>query len=141
MMRLVGGVMPWLLAGLIGLSVFQHYQGQRVIAERDLALNEAEHQLGRAEVLQQHQRWQRQQIRTLNDSLAERDRVMADIADDIRASTTALERLGETDAEAREWMDRPVPGGIVDWVRELQRADAAPDSLRPVPHRAGPSNQ
>lgn len=133
--RFLGGAMPWLLASLIGVSVFQYQYQQRTAAERDIAVLQSEHEKGRADILQQHQRWQRQQIRTLNTSLAERDRTLAIIATDISASTAALERLGETDAETRGWLDSDVPSGVVDWVRQLQigtarDADSVPDSSR-----------
>lgn len=127
--RLLGGVTPWLLAALIGLSVFQYQYTQRVSAERDRAAMQAEHADERAEILKRHQQFQRQQIQTLNDALAERDRALTIIADDIRASTAALERLGETDAEARAWLDSDLPTGIADWVRELQQPSAG-DAVR-----------
>lgn len=137
--RILGGAMPWLLAALIALLVFQFQQAQRVAVERDMAVLQVEHEQGRADVLQQHQRWQRQQIRTLNESLAERDRTLARIANDISASTAALERLGETDADSRDWLGGWVPGGIDDWVRQLQRPGDA-DGV-PVPGGTGASNQ
>ena len=122
--RLLGGVTPWLLASLIGLSVFQYQYAQRVSAERDRAVMQAEHADGRAEILKRHQQWQRQQIQTLNTALAERDQALTTIAEDMRASTAALERLGETDAESRAWMDGDLPAGITDWLRELQQPSA-----------------
>ncbi|MEC8935680.1 MAG: hypothetical protein VYB20_00480 [Pseudomonadota bacterium] len=122
--RLLGGVTPWLLAVLIGLSAFQYQYTQRAAAERDRAEMQAEHANDRAEILKRHQQFQRQQIQTLNDALAERDRALTIIADDIRASTAALQSLGETDAEAREWLDGDLPTGITDWLRELQQPSA-----------------
>jgi len=127
--RLLGGVTPWLLAVLIGLSVFQYQYTQRVAAERDRAEMQAEHANDRAEILRRHQQFQRQQIQTLNDALAERDRALTTIADDIRASTVALQQLGESDAEAREWLDSDLPAGVADWVRELQQP-SADDAVR-----------
>lgn len=137
--RLLGGATPWLLAALIGLSVFQYQYTQRVSAERDRAVMQAEHADGRAEMLKRHQQWQRQQIQTLNTALAERDRALAIIADDIRASTAALQSLGETDAEAREWLDGDLPTGITDWVRELQQPTAG-DGVR-LPNTTQPPNE
>lgn len=127
--RLLGGATPWLLAALIGLSVFQYQYAQRVSAERDRAVMQAEHADGRAEILKRHQQWQRQQIHTLNEALAERDRTLTTIADDMRASTAALERLGETDAEALDWLDDGLPDGIRGWLRELQHPSAG-DAVR-----------
>ncbi len=127
--RLLGGVTPWLLAVLIGLSAFQYQYTHRVAAERDRAEMQAEHANDRAEILKRHQQFQRQQIQTLNSALAERDRALTIIADDIRASTAALQSLGETDAEAREWLDSDLPTGIADWVRELKQPSAG-DGVR-----------
>ena len=119
--RLLGGVMPWLLAALIGLLVFQYQLLQSADAERDTAVLQAEHAQERAEILQEHQQWQRQQIETLSNAMADRDRTLTAIRDDIRASTSALQSLGESDAEARDWLDGDRPGVITDWVRELQQ--------------------
>lgn len=129
--RLLGGMTPWLLAALIGLSVFQYQYTQRVTADRDRAEMQAVHANERAEILRRHQQFQRQQIQTLNDALAERDRTLATIADDMRASTAALQSLGETDAEAREWLDSDLPAGITDWVRELRRSADGGAVLQP----------
>lgn len=119
--RVLGGVTPWLLALLIGLSVFLYQQTQQVSAERDAAVVDAEHAEERAVILREHQQWQRQQIQVLNDALAERDQALSVIADDISASKAALQQLGETDGEARDWLDRDVPTGIDDWLRQLQQ--------------------
>lgn len=108
------------LGGLALLSAYLYWQ--HVTSQRDDYRAEAERQSARAEILQEHQQWQRQQIETLNTAMAERDRTLTIIADDIRASTSALEGLGETDAEARDWLDDDVPSGVADWVRELQRS-------------------
>ena len=129
--RLLGGVTPWLLAVLIGLSAFQYQYTQRVAAERDRAEMQAEHANDRAEILKRHQQFQRQQIETLNAAMAERDRTLTTIADDMRASTQALQQLGETDAEARDWLDSDRPSAIDGWVRELQRSADGDAVLRP----------
>nr|WP_241254271.1 hypothetical protein [Halomonas sp. KRD171] len=112
---------------------------QHITTQRDAYQAEAERQRSRAEILQEHQQWQRQQIETLNTAMAERDRKLSAIAEDISASTAALDQLGEQNAEIRAWLDRDLPVGIGDWVRELQRpadGDAVlrPDSTR-TPHQ------
>jgi len=112
--------MGWALGGLALLSAYLYWQ--HVTNQRDAYQAEAERQQVRAEILQEHQQWQRQQIETLNAAMAERDRTLASIADDMRASSVALERLGETNAEARDWLDGDRPDVITDWVRELQRS-------------------
>lgn len=114
-----------LSAGVLLLSLVAAYlYWQRVTDQRDAYQAEVERQRSRAKILQEHQQWQRQQIETLNDALAERDRALTIIADDIRASTAALQPLGETDAEAREWLDSDLPSGIADWLRQLQHPGA-----------------
>ncbi|WP_438455413.1 hypothetical protein [Vreelandella venusta] len=137
--RLLGGVTPWLLAALIGLSVFQYQYTQSVTADRDRAEMQAVHANERAEILRRHQQFQRQQIETLNDALAERDRALTIIADDIRASKAALQSLGESDAEARAWLDSDLPTGINDWVRQLQQPSAG-DAVR-LPNGTRTPNQ
>jgi len=130
--------MGWALGGLALLSAYLYWQ--HVTTQRDAYQAEAVHQRERAEILQEHQQWQRQQIQTLNTALAERDRALAIIAEDMRASTAALERLGETDAESRAWMDGDLPAGITDWLRELQRTNAR-DGVRLPDGAASPGDR
>ena len=127
-------VMALALGAVALASAYLYWQ--HLIGERDAYQAEAERQRSRAEILQEHQQWQRQQIQTLNDALAERDRALTIIADDIRASTAALQQLGESDAEAREWLDSDLPAGITEWVRQLQQPRASngvrlPDGTQP----------
>ena len=126
-----------LVSGLALVSAFLYWQ--HLTTQRDAYQAEAERQRDRAEILQEHQQWQRQQIETINTAMAERDRTLSDIRNDISASTAALQQLGESDAEAREWMDSDRPTGITDWVRELQRSADGSAVLRPDSTRA--SNQ
>ncbi|MFI0472957.1 hypothetical protein ACGLWX_09610 [Halomonas sp. HMF6819] len=139
--RWLSSFTPWLIAGLIALLVFQFQYAQQMDAERQLAELREEHERNRADILLENQRDLRQQNATLNRSLAERDRLLGEIADDMSASRTALEQLGETDAESRAWMDEPVPAGIAEWVRQLQTGAArdygsVPDRARPPYQRA-----
>ncbi|KIN13477.1 MULTISPECIES: hypothetical protein [Halomonadaceae] len=125
------------VGGLALLSAFLYWQ--HITSQRDAYHAEAERQRSRAEILQEHQQWQRQQIETLSNAMVERDRKLSAIAEDISASTAALDQLGEQNAEIRAWLDRDLPVGIGDWVRELQRpadGDAVqrPDSTR-IPHQ------
>lgn len=129
--------MGWVLGGLAVVSAYLYWQ--HITTQRDAYEAEAERQRARAEILQEHQQWQRQQIETLNAAMAERDRTLTTIADDMRASTAALERLGETDAEARAWLDSDLPTGITDWVRELQQPTAG-DGVR-LPNTTQPPNE
>lgn len=121
--------MGWVLGGLAVVSAYLYWQ--HITTQRDAYEAEAERQRARAEILQEHQQWQRQQIEALNAAMAERDRTLTTIADDMRASTAALERLGETDADARDWLDKDRPSVITDWVRELQRSADGDAVLRP----------
>ncbi|MEH6641410.1 hypothetical protein [Vreelandella glaciei] len=126
-----------LVVGVLALlSAFLYWQ--HVTTERDAYQAEAERQRDRAEILQERQQWQRQQIETLSSAMAARDRTLSAIRDDISASTSALEQLGERDAEARDWLDSDRPTGITDWVRELQQTDTddvrLPDST-PAPNQ------
>ena len=129
--------MGWALGGLALASAYLYWQ--HITTQRDAYQAEAERQRERAEILQEHQQWQRQQIETLSNAMVERDRKLSAIAEDISASTAALDQLGEQNAEIRAWLDRDLPVGIGDWVRELQRpadGDAVqrPDSTR-IPHQ------
>lgn len=107
------------VGGLALLSAFLYWQ--HITTQRDAYQAEAERQRSRAEILQEHQQWQRQQIETLSSAMAERDHTLSAIAEDISASKAALDQLGEQNAEIRAWLDRDLPVGIGDWVRELQR--------------------
>ena len=126
-----------LIGGLALASAFLYWQ--HVTTQRDAYQAEAEHQRDRAEILQEHQQWQRQQIETLSSAMAARDRTLSAIRDDISASTSALQSLGERDAEARDWLDSDRPTGITDWVRELQRSGSV-DPVR-LPDGTKPPNQ
>jgi septal ring factor EnvC (AmiA/AmiB activator) len=125
-----------MVAALALLSAFLYWQ--HVTTQRDAYQAEAERQRDRAEILQEHQQWQRQQIETLSSAMAERDRTLSALRDDISASTSALQSLGESDAEARDWLDGDRPGVITDWVRELQRSGT--DDVR-LPDSTPASNE
>lgn len=132
-----GRAVGLVVGGLALLSTFLYWQ--HVTTQRDAYQAEADRQSARAEILQEHQQWQRQQIETLNAVMVERDRTLERIASDISASTSALERLGETDADARDWLGDWVPGSVDGWVRQLQRPGDA-DGV-PVPSGAATPNQ
>lgn len=117
--------------GVVGLAaVTAIYYWQDIISERDAYRAAAEQQRSRAEILLDNQQFQRQQIKTLNSAMAKRDQTLRILADDFTASIVALERLGERDEQAREWLDSDLPIGVADWVRELQRTDGL-DAMRP----------
>lgn len=120
------GVAVGVLALLSAFLYLQH-----VTSQRNAYKAEAERQSIRAEILREHQQWQRQQIDKLSSAMATRDETLIAIRDDISARTAALKQLGESDAEARNWMDSDLPNGIADWVRELQRSTDGDAVLRP----------
>ncbi|UPT53266.1 hypothetical protein [Synechococcus phage Yong-L1-251] len=122
----------------LALGAVAHLYWQHLIGERDAYQAEAERQRSRAEILQEHQQWQRQQIETLSSAMAERDRTLSAIRDDLSARTSALQSLGESDAEARDWLDSDRPSVITDWVRQLQQSDT--DDVR-LPDSTATPNQ
>lgn len=124
--------------GVISLAAVYFYW-QHVTGERDAYQAEAEHQLKRAEILIEHQQLQRQRIERLSNALAERERTLDTIDEEIGVSTEALDPLGERDAEAREWLGSNLPDGVVDWVRELQRSGTTSGVQQP--RGAGVSNK
>lgn len=122
--RLLGGVLPWLLAGLLGVAVYQHMQAQRYAAERDAAETRAAREEERAEILLEHQRWQRNQIDAMTAALHERDTRMARDTELMNLVRRAARQLERDDAETAEWADEPMPGAVRVWLRDLS-ADAA----------------
>lgn len=119
-------------AGVLLLSLAAAYfYWQRVTDQRDAYQAEAERQRSRAEILQEHQQWQRQQFEALSSAMATREETLTAIREDISASTKALEELGESDAEASDWLNSGLPDGVRDWVRELQRSADGDAVLRP----------
>lgn len=114
------------------------YSWQNIISERDAYRFAADHQRFRAEILLDHQQFQREQIKTLNRAMAKREQTLGELADDLSASIVALEQLGEGDEQAREWLDSDLPVGVADWVRELQRTEGL-DAMRPPSDPATPA--
>lgn len=117
--RILGNASGWVIAALLGITV---YAGMRA-REYALQLSEAESRLvrseERAQILREHQRWQREQIDTLNTVISSRDEQLqrdGELVDMMRLNAQQLER---NDATTSDWAGRPVPGAVGDWVREL----------------------
>ncbi|MCE9664511.1 hypothetical protein LY622_13815 [Halomonas sp. M5N1S17] len=121
--RLMSGATGWLIAGLLGITVYagmqaRHYALQLSDSKAQVARSEQ-----RAEILLEHQRWQRQQLETLSLVLAVRDEQLerdGQLLDLIRTAASNLER---DDAETADWADQPSPAAVRQWLRDLT-ADA-----------------
>lgn len=124
--RLLSGVLPWLLAGLLGMAVYQHTQAQRYAAERDAAQARAARAEDRAAILIEHQQWQRAQIDAMTAALHERDAQLSRDAELMNLVRQAARNLERDDAETADWADQPVPGAVRIWLRDLS-ADASAD--------------
>lgn len=117
--RIMGNLSGWMIAGLLGITVYAGMQAR----EYALQLSVTESRLARAhdqvEILQEHQRWQREQIDTLSVILSARDDQLqrdAELVDMMRNTARQLER---DDATTSDWAGQPLPAAVSDWVREL----------------------
>ena len=128
--RIVSNLSGWMIAGLLGITVFAGMQARQYA----LQLSATETRLARAhdqvEILQAHQRWQREQIDALSGVLADRDQQLqrdSELLDMMRNTARQLER---DDATTHDWADQPVPAAVNDWVRDLPagNTDSAGDS-------------
>ncbi len=117
--RLLGNLSGWMVAGLLGITIFAGMQARNYAMQ----LSASEARLARAHdqvaILQEHQRWQREQIDTLSAVLSARDEQLqrdAELVDMMRNSARQLER---DDATTSDWAGQPLPAAVSDWVREL----------------------
>lgn len=124
--RIMGNLSGWMIAGLLGITVYAGMQAR----EYALQLSVTESRLARAhdqvEILQEHQRWQREQIDTLSAVLSARDEQLqrdAELVDMMRNTARQLER---DDATTSDWAGQPLPAAVSDWVRELATDTADP---------------
>lgn len=124
--RIMGNLSGWMIAGLLGITVYAGMQAR----EYALQLSVTESRLARAhdqvEILQEHQRWQREQIDTLSAVLSARDEQLqrdAELVDMMRNTARQLER---DDATTSDWAGQPLPAAVSDWVRELATDDDGP---------------
>ena len=121
--RIMGNLSGWMIAGLLGITVYAGMQAR----DYALQLSVAESRLARAhdqvEILQEHQRWQREQIDTLSVVLSARDDQLqrdAELVDMMRNTARQLER---DDATTSDWAGQPLPAAVSDWVHNLATDD------------------
>ncbi|MCK2183521.1 hypothetical protein [Halomonas getboli] len=131
LIRLVPG---WAWAALLATALaaggwlyLQGVQASRdaAIAQRDAARAALEKSQGEVAALTSALEWRRENARRLLAALEQREQALAAARDRINEHRAALDRLEDTDAEVREWADRPVPDAVADWLRALPDADGA----------------
>jgi hypothetical protein len=121
--RLLGGALPWVLAALLGITVYAGMQARQYALEASEHQARAERAEDRAEILLEHQRWQRKQLQTLALVLAKRDEQLQrddELIDLVRQAARNLER---DDAETADWAGQPSPAVVRDWLRDLAEDD------------------
>jgi len=135
--RIMGNLSGWMIAGLLGITVYAGMQAR----EYALQLSVTESRLARAHdqvaILQEHQRWQREQIDTLSAVLSARDEQLqrdAELVDMMRDTARQLER---DDATTHDWASQPLPAAVSDWVRDIPRGGNGADGNDP--RATGPS--
>lgn len=130
---MVASIKSRALAVLLGIALAGSgwLYWQRLTSQRDAAVADAERQRDVVASLQFEQARQRQQLDTLHAALAQRELALAAVERDMRAARVQLDQLGEQDAETRDWLDDGLPGGVADWLRQLQHG--ADDDANAVP--------
>lgn len=119
--RLLGNLSGWMVAGLLGITIFAGMQARQYA----LQLSASEARLARAHdqvvILQEHQRWQREQMETLSAVLSARDeQIQRDdaLVNMMRDTARQLER---DDATTSDWAGQPLPAAVSEWVRDIPR--------------------
>lgn len=117
--RILGNLSGWAIAGLLGITIYAGMQAR----DYAMQLSVTESRLARAhdqvEILQEHQRWQREQINTLSTVLSARDEQLqrdTELVDMMRHTARQLER---DDATTHDWASQPTPRAVSDWVHSL----------------------
>lgn len=135
--RLLGNLSGWMVAGLLGLTIFAGMQARNYA----LQLSATEARLARAHdqvaILQEHQRWQREQMETLSAVLSARDeQIQRDdaLVNMMRDTARQLER---DDATTHDWASQPLPAAVREWVRDIPRGGNGADGGDP--RGTGPS--
>lgn len=128
--RILSNLSGWMVAALLGITIFAGMQARQYA----LQLSATETRLARAhdqvEILQEHQRWQREQINTLSTVLSARDEQLqrdTELVDMMRNTARQLER---DDATTHDWASQPMPDAVSSWVLDLPNggSDGAGDS-------------
>lgn len=128
--RILGNLSGWMIAGLLGITVFAGMQARNYA----LQLTATEARLARAydqlEILQEHQRWQREQINTLSAVLSARDEQLQRDTQLVDMMRNTARQLEKDDATTHDWASQPLPTAVGQWVRDLpnEGSDGAGDS-------------
>lgn len=117
--RILGNASGWVIAALLGITVYAGMQAR----EYALQLSETEARLvrseERAQILREHQRWQREQIDKLNTVLTARDEQIESDVELVEMMRSNAQQLERDDATTSDWAGQPVPDAVGSWVREL----------------------
>ncbi|TKJ10214.1 hypothetical protein [Halomonas sp. 15WGF] len=117
--RIMGNLSGWMIAGLLGITVYAGMQAR----DYALQLSVTESRLARAhdqvEILQEHQRWQREQIDTLSAVLSARDEQIKRDDALVNMMRDTARQLEIDDATTHDWANQPLPAAVSDWVFDL----------------------
>ncbi|WP_110644084.1 hypothetical protein [Salinicola sp. CPA57] len=123
---LAGRVLPWGLVGGLALVAWLAYDGQSSRADlaevRQAAAEDA------AEVAMTTADWQRTQFESAIQALDDRQATLEAAAEWIEGRRADLGTLEDDDGENAEWLARPLPADITDWVRLLPREGATAEA-------------
>ncbi|UQI38823.1 hypothetical protein [Vreelandella venusta] len=117
--RILGNLSGWMIAGLLGITVFAGMQARQYALQLSATEIELARSRDQVEILHEHQRWQREQINTLSTVLSARDEQLqrdTELVDMMRHTARQLER---DDATTHDWASQPLPTAVGQWVREL----------------------
>ena len=134
MSRVLRSATPWMLAVLLAIAVYAFMRAEYHADRADAIQANLVRAEQRAEILLDHQRWQKRQIETMTAVMQVRDERLerdSEIINLLRQTARDLERA---DAETAEWADHPVPIVVDRWLRDLT---AGTDSAEPVPDDTG----
>lgn len=115
----------WIIAALLGISVYSVMMAQQLTVERDLSVERAERTVERNEQMRQVMDWQRDQMGELHRAIKDRDRQLALSFQHIDASRESARAMEREDDEIAGWAGTDVDGSIVEWLRQLRAADAS----------------
>ncbi|QPI64451.1 hypothetical protein [Vreelandella venusta] len=128
--RILGNLSGWMIAALLGITIFAGMQARQYALQLSATENELARSRDQVAILQEHQRWQREQIDTLSAVLSARDEQLqrdTELVDMMRKTAQQLER---DDATTSDWAGQPLPSAVGKWVRDLpnEGSDGAGDS-------------
>lgn len=136
--RILGNLSGWLIAALLGITVFAGMQARNYAMQ----LSATESRLARAheqvEILQEHQRWQREQMAAMSAVLSIRDDQLQRDTELVNMMRHAAAQLERDDATTGDWAGQPLPAAVDQWVRELPAdSDSAGDRDAGAPGPSG----